>query len=335
MANAKNVDVSAADRIEIFHEEYGNILDAGDTLADLVAATGNYLGRIVGSTTADSAMAKVVEQLAGEPPADPSDWRSILEDHRSSCFSEWPLGQRLHDLAAYAIYGVVLDDGEGETAHVKYLTELVAEAEGFIAATPTAEWCIDSKGESDLARLVRLASNRWALDNDQAIEPAALAAFGGVTEGRIRNMMSGTDRRFTAKEGRIPAPEALAWLNEREGFWNSVWREQRLLRHGTKARTALEQAVFVPVGRDGSVFHPGLLRGAGYTIGEKGSEERVADFGQALAALQHMPSPYWRRPNASGNWSIVAGVRWERLDAADLEILAANPDQRLPETNRA
>ena len=37
-----------------------------------------------------------------------------------------------------------------------------------------------------------LARNRWALDNMQPIEPAALAYFGGLSEGRVRNMMSGS-----------------------------------------------------------------------------------------------------------------------------------------------
>lgn len=87
--------------------------------------------------------------------------------------------------------------------------------------------------------------------------------------------------------------------------------------------------------RDGSTFHPGLKRGAGYSIGEKGAEIQVADFDQALLDLQRMPSPYWRRPNESGNWGIVAGVRWARVDASDLEAIAENPDYRIPDNLRA
>jgi hypothetical protein len=102
------------------------------------------------------------------------------------------------------------------------------------------------------------------------------------------------------------------------------------------------QAVFVPVARDGSTFHPGLKRGGGYTIGEKGTETQVVDFDEALVELQRMPIPYWRRQNASGNWGIVSGVRWARLDASDLEIIAndleiiaKNPDHRIPDDERA
>jgi hypothetical protein len=188
---------------------------------------------------------------------------------------------------------------------------------------------------SDLHRLVRLASNRWALDNGRPVEPAALAEFGGVTEGRIRNMMSGQKRAFSSVDGLIPAQEALAWLSGRPEFWNSIWRDQSLPQYSVKHRPALTQAVFVPVARDSSTFHPGLKRGGGYTIGEKGTETQVVDFDEALVELQRMPIPYWRRQNASGNWGIVSGVRWARLDASDLEIIAKNPDHRIPDDERA
>jgi hypothetical protein len=204
----------------------------------------------------------------------------------------------------------------------------LSEAQEFLAATPVAEWRLPAN--NDLSRLVRLASNRWALDNGKPVEPTALAEFGGVSEGRIRNMMSGAKRTFTSEDGRIPAQEALTWLGQREEFWNSIWREQHVPQYGVKRRAAVDQPVFVPVARDGSAFHPGLKRGAGYTIGEKGEEVQIASFDDALAGLQRMPVPYWRRPNSIGNWGIVAGVRWERLNTADLDVLAVNLDHRLP-----
>jgi hypothetical protein len=147
-------------------------------------------------------------------------------------------------------------------------------------------------------------------------------------------MMSGEKRIFSPVEGKIPAQEALAWLSDRPDFWNSIWREQALPQYGAKHST-LERAVFVPVARDDSTFHPGLKRGAGYTIGAKGSEIQVDDFEEALGELQRMPIPHWRRPNAVGNWGTVSGVRWARLDAADLEILANNPNHRIPDNGRA
>ncbi|MYZ48346.1 hypothetical protein E4O86_11570 [Rhizobiales bacterium L72] len=91
----------------------------------------------------------------------------------------------------------------------------------------------------------------------------------------------------------------------------------------------------MPVARDGSAFHPGLRRAGRFTIGEKGTELQVEDFDQALAQLQLMPTPYWRRPNNVGNWGIVSGVRWARLDVSDLETLAEHPDHRIPDDGGA
>ncbi len=187
------------------------------------------------------------------------------------------------------------------------------ELRGVLAATPIAEWCINAGGDSDLWRLVRLASNSWALDNGRSIEPAALAEFGGVSEGRVRNMMSGANRVFSADGGRVPADEALTWLAGRPEFWNSVWREQRLPQYNIKRQAPLSRAVFVPIARDGTAFHPGLRRGTNFTVGEKGSEVQISNFDLALGELQRMSVPYWRRPNSSGHWGTVAGVRWNDL----------------------
>lgn len=332
MAPTNNAAISLEERTEIFHEQYDYDIDAGDTLADLVLATGDYLSRIVGPAVADRAMAVIAETVSHGPLADVGSWREVLDQERSNCFSDWPLGARLHNLAAYAIYGIALEEGEVAGTPEERIRKLMEDAEAFLAASPMAQWGIDSKGGSQFTRLVLLARNRWALDNGQPVDPVALAIFGGVTEGRVRNMMS--DRKFIAEDGRIPAQQALAWLKDRREFWNSIWREQRLPTYGAKPTAPLHEAVFVPVGRDGSAFHPGLRRKSGFTIGEKGSEKQVAEFDKALAELQLMRVPYWRRPNDRGNWGIVAGVRWERVEASDLEILAENPDHRLPDTNR-
>jgi hypothetical protein len=329
-------EIPANERAAIFHEQYGNDIDAGATLADIVLAAGDFLSCIVGPEDADAGMARIVEGVtstSGNRIRNPEDWRTALDESRADCFSEWPIGARLHDLAAYAIYGIVLDGSEDTEERSRRIEELLSDARDLLQATPVSQWRLPPN--SDLTRLVRLAENRWALDNGRPVEPAALAEFGGVTEGRIRNMMSGASRTFTPDEGRIPAQEALAWLGGKEAFWTSIWREQSMPEYGVKRRAPVDSPVFVPVSRDGSAFHPGLTRGGGYTIGEKGSEIQATSFEEALAALQRMPTPYWRRPNASGHWGIVAGVRWERLDLRDLEVLAANPGHKLPDNERA
>jgi len=78
---------------------------------------------------------------------------------------------------------------------------------------------------------------------------------------------------------------------------------------------AATQGQLVPVARDGSWFSPDLRRPrGGYTIGAKGEEFVVANYAEALASLRLMNVPRWRRPNANGNWGIVAAIEWKAAD---------------------
>src|SRR5690606_19444788 len=81
------------------------------------------------------------------------------------------------------------------------------------------------------------------------------------------------------------------------------------------AEAAAAQGQLVPVARDGSWFSPDLQRPrGGFTIGAKGEELVVDSYAEALAQLRLMDVPRWRRPNAKGNWGIVAAVEWKTAD---------------------
>jgi hypothetical protein len=331
MIPSQKAALTAEDRAAMFHETFDVSVDAGATLAQLVRAAGDYLARIVGNELADAGMAKIIQSVAGTAEA-PADWRGVLADNESGCFSEWPLGQQLHTLAAYAHFGIALLPESAPDVRARDLEALVASAVIFRDLSPLALW-LGADGAPQLEQLVLLAENRWALDNGKPVDAAALTLFGGVSEGRLRNMMSGAGRVFTPDaDKKIPAQQALAWLADRDTFWPSIWRDQALPQHANRHGPPLEQPVFVPVGRDGSVFHPGLRRRGTYTIGEKGEERHVADFEEALAQLQKMPTPAWRRPldEAGKSWGLVSGIRWERLDRAYLEALTAVPQPKVP-----
>ena len=75
----------------------------------------------------------------------------------------------------------------------------------------------------------------------------------------------------------------------------------------------VDPAMRVPVAKDGTWFGPHLMRAGQFTIGEKGEEVRVDSFTEAMERLRQMKSPRWRRPNASGNWGIVTGIKWVAL----------------------
>ncbi|MET4603678.1 hypothetical protein ABIB90_003163 [Bradyrhizobium sp. JR4.1] len=68
----------------------------------------------------------------------------------------------------------------------------------------------------------------------------------------------------------------------------------------------------IPVTADGSRFDPLTCRRAGgYWVGPKGHEVKFVRYPDALAALNLMARPRWRRPNTNGNWGLVTGVGWE------------------------
>lgn len=317
----RNADISGGERREMFHDSFDNDIDAGPTLANLLRATGDYLASIVGEDQAAKAMEVALAPLfQGAGSRGSIGWRARLDDAVNHCFSELPIGQRLHDLAAYAYYGISFapEDDEDEA----WLHATVAEIDAFIARSPLQLW-LPENDAPQLERLALLARNRWALDTGRAVEPAALAVFGGVSEGRMRNMMSGAKRTFTPEDGRIPAAAALEWLAGRAEFWTSIWRDQHLPDQFERNSLPLDRPVFVPVARDESVFHPGLRRNGAYTVGPKGAEMHVVDFDHALLALQRMPGAYWRRPNDAGAWGVVRAVDWRRIDMSDLEALAA------------
>jgi len=320
-------EIDAAQRAQIFFEQYGNDFDGAAALPEFVIAAGDYISQIVGSDIADAGMALIIQGVvsaSGSTIRSPSDWREALKESRSNCFSEWPIGEQLLELAAYAEYGIVLDDGvalqssEDPKVLAAKIERLLGRAQELEASTPIAQWHLSASNE--LSRLVMIARNRWALDNNELVEPAALAYFGRVSEGRIRNMMSGADRTFTPNDGRISAVEAHKWLQGRPEFWNSIWREQSLVQYDATRIAPLRQPIFVPVARDGTLFHPGLQRAGSYTIGKRGEEEQVADFNDALEKLHRMPVAYWRRPNGNGNWGTVVADHWERVDALDFTI---------------
>lgn len=99
----------------------------------------------------------------------------------------------------------------------------------------------------------------------------------------------------------------------REAMPTQIERSSRAAdpgRHvaGGSARMGLR----VPFARDGSWFGPHLARRDGsFTSGEKGREQKVHGFEEALRRLAGMSPARWRRPNRSGNWGIVSGIDWK------------------------
>jgi len=319
MDEVKPRDMDADQRHDEFTRTYGNDGDPAVTLVELVRAAGDFLTMIVRPEDAADGMHRIIGTMAGGG----DDWREALADSESGAFSEWPFGSMLHNLSAYSRYGIDLGSEEegDETEPEDRLREMVEAAERFLALCPLDAW-LGKERTPDLENTISMARARWALDHDRPVEPEGLALLGGVSQGRMRNMVTGRDPEMHRENGLIPAHEALAWLEGRDNYFPSIWRTERpsLSREEPGHGDADMRFFFIPEARDGSVFHPELRRRNGFTIGLKGEEERLENFEDALERLQGMHVPSWRRPAPSGRggWGIVQGVSWIRMSQQEL-----------------
>ena len=223
-------------------------------------------------------------------------------------FDDLPAAAVFRYLAYYGLYGDVVDrTGMGDLEG--HLDDQLALAKTLHAKAPSQ--CDDHV----VSKIINVANARRSIERKTGlIEPVALAILGGVSEGRVRNLMSGTSAEIRSVDGKIPAADAERWLQGRAAFWPSIWSEDPLLE---KENEMTE--VRVPQASDGTVFHPGLRRRSGYMVGEKGQELTIENYDAALRALSEMDVPRWRRPNSQGNWGIVKASGWTLLSRRDLK----------------
>jgi hypothetical protein len=155
--------------------------------------------------------------------------------------------------------------------------------------------------------LPKRAQARFQLDTGQDIDPGDLALLGDISERRIRNMMAGKERVFSTKDGKIPATEALSWLKNRaDKFRPSCWRDQNTFEDLAEQTVEVEDALFVPVASDNSIFHPGLVRNGTFTVGHGKREKKCNSYEIALASLQKLANPSWSRPTSTNGGSQVS-----------------------------
>lgn len=222
--------------------------------------------------------------------------------------SGWPALSVFENLAFYGLYGDLLERSNS--------TEPAEQVERWLQLAKELRSKATFRCDDGIVfKIISLAEGRRNLEcGEGVIEPLAVALLGGVSEGRVRNLMSGSAAEFKAIEGGIPVAHVQAWLQGRGAFWPSNW-------HREQQEEKYMEVIRVPQASDGTVFHPGLRRRSGYMVGEKGSEQTIEDFDAALDTLTRMDEPRWRRPNAQGNWGIVKGVEWVTFSRRDLNAI--------------
>jgi hypothetical protein len=261
----------------------------------------------------------------------------------------------LHDLSAFARFGILpvwnfigregLNDPQGDMLRerLEASQDVPAWVESVCAQIDNLEQLTPRCGASVLNELLQartVARARIKYDSGGALTVQELAALSGTSLKRLQNAIyaKADEAPVVDRQGLISPDSARLWLEARDHV-PSIWKQvvapwplgeawgRDVSYQAAEPIELVEDYVFVPVARDGTLFRPGLRRPArdsddgGYTIGPKGSEQVVPSFDEALETLRSMVSPRWRRPNENNHWGIVVGQSWVRVRKSELEAL--------------
>lgn len=115
-------------------------------------------------------------------------WREAMDDV-SAFFDVLPISSRFQHAILYGYFGVTPEGiAHGESA--AWLRALVAEIKAFAARSDVAHL---NDGDNALLRIADLACSRLAIDfGEGEVDLRSLAVLGGVSEGRVRNLLSET-----------------------------------------------------------------------------------------------------------------------------------------------
>ncbi|SNR78375.1 hypothetical protein [Puniceibacterium sediminis] len=247
-------------------------------------------------------------------------WRQVLEDEYNSIFSETALGQLIHDLTAYADYGIVVKSACSLDDRRLILKDDIDAAERFLSLLPLQLWKLQ---QEHLVKILRKALARWKLDTNKPVCADELALLSGRALQTIKNNLGLQSKPIKGNQNRIDATDAMDWLATQNNFLSSIWEDQDDFDVPEMQVEDLGEVVFVPVAADGSIFQPNHQRDGRYQIDAGGDMLSVADYRNALAQLQKMQNPYWRRPTKQGSWTRVRAIEWRRVPVSELMALAA------------
>lgn len=313
----QNVDIEALyterfdDFVEIYdrlYEETGSFLE--DDIQKSLECISIILETFFGEIETNQALKDLM--LSFFPTeSDGVCWREIFEENASEFHGEIGVGKLFRDLTAYGDYGFVLEPFREVEQRRHYLEGQIQKAEALLSVLPVEKWEI--KGKLFVSKLEK-AIARWKLDNGQNLTLAEAVLLSGKALQTVKNAFSGPFKGLNkdSKRGEIKAAAYHAWLKGVKGFRYSIWELQFDEKAVSYKETLDEEMWFLPVAKDGSVFTPEIKRDDIYVIGPEGRETEHADFEEALAALQRMSTPFWRRPSQQGVWTRVSAVEWRR-----------------------
>lgn len=314
------IDVTTSEvRRDAFSEmmfQYGDdhhYWDYAQWIANMLVQALEHVEGLVGEKTAAAPLRQLVQPVADVGYPNVETWRDAVDDILAAG-TVWPISIHLDNALLYGMYGVTPADIQPED-RADWIAKLVEEVATFAGRSDVR--AMGGEGNA-IVRIANLASSRYALDTGRGeVDIHSMSVFASVSEGRVRNLLSESEGALErGSEGGIIAMSALTWLQKRKGFLSSIWAEDEPVTDKSGELSGpieLDQMIFVPVARDGSIFNPNLVRSGVFQVGAKGEEQNFSTFAEALSALNAMSVPRWRRPNDKGHWGIVSGVFWQRV----------------------
>lgn len=308
-----NFHAQISEREIEFRELFGGQEFLEDSIIEATKQIGRIAALIFGEDPADAALDLLVGSAFGAH--EKGRWLDSLEEEANGIYSEIPAGNLLHDLTAYADYGIVLNLCRSVEQRERVIGEQVEQ--GLVLLQLVGKLLADERS-SPLWRIVTKAHARWKLDQGHSLNRDDLVLLSGLAEQSVRNRLAEKNSGIEGTSDHIEASSALRWLSNQKKFVTSLWRYQDDTDIIESLETAVSDPVFLPVAPDKSLFHPGLKKDGAYIIGEVGSERSFSDFDEALKALHEMIIPTWRRPTEKGRWTQVRGIDWRRVDRKEL-----------------
>jgi hypothetical protein len=180
-----------------------------------------------------------------------------------------------------------------------------------------------------LSELASLAAARFKADTGERLTMGEIAQLLDVREATV--VTNAHRKNFVSVEEdnrRYAEPaDVLPWM-VKNGYRPTA-KDANATESEPQLKTAdKDNMLFVPVARDGTWFSPETSSGGRYTIGAKGEERKFVDYFEALKELVRMPTPRWRRKNTNGIPGIVSGVRFDRIQRAELDRALAKLSKR-------
>lgn len=173
-------------------------------------------------------------------------------------------------------------------------------------------------------QVINAAQARYALDTGMPLTFEQVVILSGMSRRAVQNdAAKGGPANLKVNVEEVQNEDALTWLRERRNFIPTTYLNDQEARQVSMAEQLDEEDdadfIFVPVTDDGIAFLPMLRREGGYQIGKYGDEKYYQDYYEALAALQKMAVPKFRRPNAQGNWGIKVSTDWKRVPKSEID----------------